>query len=113
MILVISHQRFFIFSFIHGHSQHRVKLDPRALMCIWVKYKADSTSERYKTKFAAKGYLKHTRSIAPIAKMNTIHVLLSLAANLGWSTQQLDVKNIFLHGVISRKKYMEASPGSD
>ena len=33
-----------------------------------------------------------------MAKMNTICILLSLAANLDWPLQQFDVKNAFLHG---------------
>ncbi|KAL6350328.1 hypothetical protein AAG906_004277 [Vitis piasezkii] len=32
------------------------------------------------------------------AMINTVRVLLSLAANLDWSLQQFDVKNVFLHG---------------
>lgn len=30
--------------------------------------------------------------------MNTVHVIISLAANFGWGLQQFDIKNAFLHG---------------
>ena len=43
--------------------------------------------------------------------MNTIRILLSLAANYGWSLQQFDVKNAFLHGILEEEIYMEVPPG--
>ena len=49
----------------------------------------------------AKGYtqtygIDYTEIFAPIAKINTIRVLLSLATNLNCPLQQFDVKNAFL-----------------
>lgn len=46
--------------------------------------------QRYKARLVAKGYMQTYRvdyqeTFAPIAKMNTIHILLSLVANFGWS----------------------------
>ena len=37
-------------------------------------------------------------TFSPIAKLNTVRVLLSYAANLDWLLLQFDVKNVFLHG---------------
>ena len=48
-----------------------------------------------------------------MAKINTIRVLLSLAANLDWHLQQYDVKNAFLHGDLKKEVYMSLPPGYD
>lgn len=55
-----------------------------------VKYKTDGEIERYKAKLVAKGFtqtygIDYIETFAPVAKLNTICVLLSLAINLDWS----------------------------
>lgn len=58
--------------------------------CRWiftVKYKAYCTIERFKARLLAKGYtqtyeIDYTETFAPVAKINTIQILLSLSMNL-------------------------------
>ena len=61
-----------------------------------VMYRIDGTLERYKARLVAKGYTQtcgvdYEETFAPVAKMNIVRVLFSLAANFHWDLQQFDV----------------------
>jgi hypothetical protein len=62
----------------------------------------------------AKGYtqtygIDYQETLSHVAKLSTVRVILSLAANLDWPLHQFDVKNAFLHGDLEEEThfYME------
>ena len=86
----------------------------RTVGCKWVfsiKHKVDRLIERYKARIMAKGYtqtygIDYQETFSPIAKLNIVLVLLSLAVNLDWSLHYFYVKNSFLHGDLEEEVYM-------
>jgi hypothetical protein len=51
------------------------------------------------------------KPLHPVAKLNTIGILISIAMNRDWPLQQFDVKNAFLNGDLEEEVYMELPPG--
>ena len=87
--------------------------------CTWVftiKYKVDGTLEIYKPRVVAKGYtqtygIDYQETFAPVAKMNAVRILLSLAVNFDWLLLQFDMNNALLHGNLEEKIYIDISSG--
>lgn len=75
----------------------------------------DGSVNRYKARLVAKGFTQsygvdYEETVAPVAKLNSVRVLLSLAVNLDWPLRQLDIKNAFLNGELENV-YMRIPPG--
>ncbi|KAH9717292.1 retrovirus-related pol polyprotein from transposon RE1 [Citrus sinensis] len=91
----------------------------RPVGCRWIftiKHKADGSIERLKARLVAKGFtqsygIDYQETFAPVVKLNTIRVLLSLATNFDWSLHQLDIKNAFLNGDLEEEVYIEVPHG--
>ena len=81
----------------------------------WVfknKFKENGEIDKFKARLVAKGYAQHygvdyTKVFAPVAKLDTIHIILSMAAQYGWNIFQLDVKSAFLHGELKEEIYVQ------
>ena len=86
--------------------------------CRWVytlKCRSDGSLDRYKARLVARGYtqtygIDYHETFAPVAKMNTIRILISLAVNLDWPLYQYDIKNAFLYGNLKEEIYMKYPP---
>jgi hypothetical protein len=82
--------------------------------CKWVfkkKLRPDGTIDKYKARLVDKGYTQKEDedffdTYSPVARLTTIHVLLSLAASHGLLVHQMDVKAAFLNGELEEEIYM-------
>jgi Reverse transcriptase (RNA-dependent DNA polymerase) len=50
-------------------------------------------------------------TFAPVSKLATLRVLLSVAARRGWKVHQIDIKTAFLNGPVDTDVYMMQPPG--
>ncbi|KAD6119247.1 hypothetical protein E3N88_10518 [Mikania micrantha] len=71
---------------------------------------------RYKARLVAKGYsqiegIDYTETFAPVARFETIRVVIAVAAHCGWELHQLDVKTAFLNGDLTEEIYVQQPEG--
>jgi hypothetical protein len=85
----------------------------------WVyktKYNEHGKIDKYKARLVAKGYsqkygVDYIEVFAPMARMDTIRMIIALAVQKNWTIFQLDVKSAFLHGELSEDVYVEQPGG--
>ena len=80
------------------------------------KHNTDGSLERFKAHLIAKEYtqahcIDYQETFIPVGKYNTIRILLSLACNLNWPLNQLDLKNAFLNGELEEEFNKRIPPG--
>lgn len=76
------------------------------------KFNSNHTIERHKAQLVTQTYdIDYKETFAPVAKMNTVRVLLSVAVNHEWPLFQMDVKNAFLHSDLEEEVYMKLPHG--
>ncbi|KAD6795740.1 hypothetical protein E3N88_06636 [Mikania micrantha] len=77
------------------------------------KIKRDATGviTKHKARLVAKGYIQqHGRDFdevfAPVARLETVRLIIALAAQRGWEVHHLDVKSAFLHGELKEEVFV-------
>jgi hypothetical protein len=89
------------------------------ITCKWVykvKTRSDGSLDRYKARLVACVFQQeqgrdYDGTFAHVAHMTTIHTLLIVPSVREWSVSQLDVKNVFLNGVLCVDVYMHPPSG--
>ncbi|KAL9261957.1 Retrovirus-related Pol polyprotein from transposon RE1-like protein [Drosera capensis] len=97
----------------------KLPIGGQAIGVKWVfekKLNAKGEIERYKARLVAKGYKQKARIdydelFAPVARMETIRLLIAQAAQFKWQIFRMDVKSAFLNGVLEEEVYLEQPPG--
>jgi hypothetical protein len=74
------------------------------------KFSADGTFDRYKAHWVLRGFTQrpgvdYDETFSPVVKPATVHTVLATAVSHNWLIQQLDVKNAFLHGTLTKTVY--------
>src|SRR6267154_5573930 len=86
----------------------------KAIKSKWVfKHKADG---RFHARLVAKGFtqihgIDYDETFSPVARFESLRLLLALAALEDWEIHQMDVKSVFLNGVLDEEIYMEQPQG--
>jgi hypothetical protein len=104
-----------------NHTWELVKLPPhkKAIVVKWIykiKHMPDGSIAKYKARLVAKGFLQkqgidYTKVFAPVARLETVRLVIAIANHLNWDFVQLDVKSAFLNGKLEEEVYVEQPQG--
>jgi hypothetical protein len=72
--------------------------------------------EKHKARLVAKGFsqqagIDYGETFAPVARLDTVRILLAIIAQHKWKVYQMDVKSSFLNGVLIEEVYVDQPPG--
>src|ERR1043165_5771682 len=93
--------------------------EKKAISVRWVfkvKLKPDGSFGKHKARLVARGFLQkpgldYFEVFAPVARHETIRLVIALAVNRSWPLMHLDVKSTFLNGPLQEEVYMSQPPG--
>ena len=93
--------------------------DKKRIGVKWVfrtKFNPDGSVFKHKARLVVKGFsqvagVDYGETFAPVARHDTIRLLLGLAGHLGWKVYHLDVKSAFLNGILQEEIYVQQPDG--
>ena len=108
-------------SILLNHTWELVDLPPgcKPLGSKWIfkkKMKPDGSIDKYKARLVIKGYkqregLDYFDTYSPVTRINSIRMILAIAALRNLEIHQMDVKTAFLNGDLDEEIYMEQPEG--
>ncbi|WJZ90607.1 hypothetical protein VitviT2T_009738 [Vitis vinifera] len=80
------------------------------------KFNSDGSTFKHKARLVVKGFAQvvgvdYGDTFAPIARHDTIRLLLALAGQMEWKVYHLDVKSAFLNGILLEDIYVQQPEG--
>ena len=108
-------------SILHNHTWELVDLPSscKPLSSKWIfkrKWKVDGSIDKYKARLVIKGYrqtegLDYFDTYSPVTRINSIRMVLAIAALKDLEVHQMDVKTAFLNGDLNEEIYIEQPEG--
>ena len=91
----------------------------KAIGVKWVfrtKFNSYGSIFKQKARLVVKGFAQvsgvdYDDTFAPVARHDTIRLLLALVGQMGWKVYHLDVKSAFLNGILLEEIYVQQSEG--
>ncbi|GKC32579.1 retrovirus-related pol polyprotein from transposon TNT 1-94, partial [Tanacetum coccineum] len=80
------------------------------------KYLVDGSVQKYKARLVVRGFtqqqgIDYEETFAPMARFETVRIILEIAAQNQWKIYQFDVKSAFLNGDLKEEVYVTQPPG--
>ena len=91
----------------------------KAIGVKWVfrtKFNSNGSILKHRARLVVKGFAQvagvdYGDTFAPVARHDTIRLLLALAGQMGWKVYHLDVKSAFLNGILLEEIYVQQPEG--
>ena len=76
----------------------------------------DGNVHKHKARIVARGFTQQSsidfnENFAPVARMDTVRIVLAIAAQNKWHVYQMDVKSTILNGYLEEEVYVEQPQG--
>jgi len=91
----------------------------KAIGSRWVfkpKFKSNGELDKYKARLVAQGFtqkagIDHQETFSPVVRLETVRLLMALAASSKLTLQSFDIKTAYLHGTIEEELFMRQPEG--
>jgi hypothetical protein len=93
--------------------------EKKAISVKWIfklKTNPDGSIAKHRARLMARGFLQRqgidfTEVYAPVARMETIRLVVAITSSYGWTLFHMDVKSAFLNGPLQEEVYVLQPPG--